>query len=120
MLVLGRDGLSQRVGSRGHRLDGREPLCRLALRSLWLRSADGGHRLLYLLQSSIIAIEGPHSLLKRAVGADWKGKLSPLIYIAGMGASFLMPWVAQSLYVFAALIWLVPDRHIERVPDQHG
>lgn len=72
-----------------------------------------------LLQTCIISIEGQDSLLKRAIGADWKGKLSPVLYMAGIGASFLRPWIGQGLYVFAALIWLVPDRRIERVLDHH-
>jgi len=72
----------------------------------------------YLLQSCIIAIEGPHAVLRQALGADWKGKLSPLMYLAGIAASFALPWLGQSLYVLAALMWLVPDRRIERALDQ--
>ena len=68
----------------------------------------------YLLQSCIIATEGEASLLKRAVGRDWKGKLSPLIYLVAIGLSFVMSGAAMALYVFAALMWLVPDRRIER------
>ena len=68
----------------------------------------------WLLQQTIIACEGPESTLAVAVGADWKGKLSPLAYIAAIASTFLMPWVAQALYVAVALIWLVPDRRIER------
>jgi uncharacterized membrane protein len=69
----------------------------------------------WLLQQSIIAAEGHASLLKKAVGRDWKGKLSPLLYIAGIAASVRTPWLAQSIYAFIALLWLVPDRRIERV-----
>ena len=68
----------------------------------------------YLLQRCIIAAGGPRSVLKRAIGADWKGKLSPLIYVVAIAASFLAHWVAQVLYVSVALLWLVPDRRIER------
>jgi uncharacterized membrane protein len=68
----------------------------------------------YVLQRSIIAAGGPQSVLKRALGSDWKGKLSPLIYIVAIAASFLVHWVAQALYVLVALVWLVPDRRIER------
>ena len=68
----------------------------------------------WLLQQAIIACGGPDSPLKHAIGADWKGKLSPLAYLAGIGASFASPWLAQALYVLAALVWLVPDRRIER------
>jgi len=68
----------------------------------------------YLLQRRIIATDGPDSILKRALGTDWKGKLSPLLYLAAIGASFWLHWVAQAIYVAVALIWLVPDRRIER------
>jgi uncharacterized membrane protein len=70
----------------------------------------------WILQQRIIAAQGPDSLLKKAVGADWKGKLSPIIYLAGVAAAFfLSPRVAQLLYLVVALLWLVPDRRIEKV-----
>ena len=50
---------------------------------------------------------------KRAVGGDWKGKLSPLAYIAGIAASFWQPWISEALYIAVALVWLVPDSRIE-------
>jgi len=68
----------------------------------------------YVLQLTIISCEGPESTLKKAVGSDWKGKLSPFIYTAGIVSTLFVQWVAQILYVAAALIWLVPDRRIER------
>ena len=74
----------------------------------------------YLLQTCIVSIDGPHSMLKQAIGSDWKGKLSPIIYIVAIGASFFVPWVAQFLYAFVALMWLAPDRRIERVINQHN
>jgi hypothetical protein len=67
------------------------------------------------LQRCIIASDGSESVLKRALGADWKGKLSPVIYVAAIGASFVIPWLAQFLYVLVALMWLIPDKRIERV-----
>jgi uncharacterized membrane protein len=67
-----------------------------------------------VLERSIIATDGPSSTLGTAVGADWKGKLSPIAYIAGIASSFVWPWVPQVFYVLAALWWLVPDRRIER------
>ena len=67
----------------------------------------------WLLQQKLIALDGPDSTLKRAIGGDWKGKLSPLFYIAGIAASFWQPWIAEVLYVAVALVWLVPDRRIE-------
>ncbi len=71
----------------------------------------------WLLQRCIIAIEGPQSLLGRAVGADWKGKASQVLYLLGIAASFVLPALAQALYVAVALMWLVPDRRIERLVD---
>ena len=68
-----------------------------------------------ILQQTIIAAQGPGSLLKQAVGGDWKGKLSPVLYALGIGASFRSPPVAQILYALVAVMWLVPDRRIEHV-----
>ena len=53
--------------------------------------------------------------LARAVGIDWKGKLSPVIYMLAIGSTFMWNWVAQALYVAVAVLWLVPDRRIEKV-----
>ena len=69
----------------------------------------------YVLQQRIIAAEGESSLLKKAIGKDWKGKLSPCLYAVAIPAAFWSTWISQALYVGAALIWLVPDRRIERV-----
>jgi uncharacterized membrane protein len=68
----------------------------------------------YVLQRTIIAKEGRESLLAQAVGRDWKGKLSPLLYLAAIPLAFVSPWIAGGLYVFAALVWLIPDPRIER------
>jgi uncharacterized membrane protein len=67
-----------------------------------------------ILEHTIIAKEGRGSLLARAVGRDWKGKLSPLLYLAAIPIAFVSPWIASGLYVLAALIWLIPDPRIER------
>jgi uncharacterized membrane protein len=67
----------------------------------------------WILQQLIIASQGPQSLLRRAVGADWKGKLSPLCYLIAIPAAFVSHWLAQGLYLLVALMWLVPDRRIE-------
>jgi uncharacterized membrane protein len=67
-----------------------------------------------LLQHTIIVAEGPQSFLKTVVGADWKGKASPVLYAIGIAAAFVEPRVAQAIYVAVALTWLVPDRRIER------
>ena len=68
----------------------------------------------WLLEQAIIASEGRDSLLKRAVGRDWKGKLSPLLYGIAIAATFMRPWIAQAIYVSVAILWLVPDPRIER------
>ncbi len=67
----------------------------------------------WVLQQTIIASEGENSVLKRAVGDDWKGKLSPVLYLIAIAVTFWSPWVAQAIYVSVALLWLVPDRRIE-------
>ena len=69
----------------------------------------------YVLQRTIIASQGRDSLLAVAVGKDWKGKLSPACYFAAIPFAFVSVWIAIGLYVFVALMWLVPDRRIERV-----
>ena len=74
----------------------------------------------WILQQTIIAAEGAESPLKAAVGTDWKGKLSPLIYLVGIASTFWWPWVAQALYVAVAAVWLVPDRRIEKGISVHG
>ncbi len=68
-----------------------------------------------LLQQMIIATQGPQSLLKRAVGKDWKGKVSPVLYAAGIAIAFYVPPISQALYLLVALLWFIPDRRIEKV-----
>jgi uncharacterized membrane protein len=67
----------------------------------------------YILQLAIIRAQGPDSPLRKAVGGDWKGKASPLIYVTAILVSLWSPMLAQLLYVAVALLWLVPDRRIE-------
>ena len=67
-----------------------------------------------ILVRTIIAAQGPSSRLKAAVGSDAKGNLSLAIYLAAIPLSFVNRWVAYALYVIVALMWLVPDRRIER------
>jgi len=69
----------------------------------------------WVLQQAIIAAEGPDSLLKSALGNDWKGRISPLLYLLAIASTFWLPWIALLIYVVVALMWLVPDRRIERV-----
>jgi uncharacterized membrane protein len=69
----------------------------------------------WLLQTVIIRGQGPDSLLQKAVGSDWKGKLSPGLYVIGIIVTLWEPGISQAIYVFVALVWLVPDRRIEKV-----
>ncbi len=66
------------------------------------------------LQWSILRRAGSQSLLAEALGSDLKGKISPILYIAGIVLAFVNPWISTALYVLVAIIWLVPDRRIER------
>ncbi|MDE1893400.1 MAG: DUF1211 domain-containing protein [Pseudomonadota bacterium] len=71
----------------------------------------------WILQQAIIRGDGTNSTLARAVGRDWKGRISPAIYVVGIAVSLHAAWAAQCLYAAVALLWLVPDRRIERVLD---
>ena len=68
-----------------------------------------------LLQRAIIHRHGKQSVLAEALGTDLKGKISPVLYIAGIVVAFVNPWISIGLYVLVAIIWLVPDRRIERM-----
>jgi len=70
-----------------------------------------------LLQHTILLQEGAGSTLAAAVGRDWKGRISLLIYGVAIPLAFLRPWIAGALYGFGVLPWLVPDRRIEREVD---
>ena len=63
----------------------------------------------------IIANEGSNSVLARAIGSDRKGWISLVGYVAGIGLASMMPWISNAIYVAVALMWLVPDRRIEKV-----
>ncbi len=69
----------------------------------------------FILQYAIIASQGPESLLRRAVGRDWKGWASLGLYATAIGVALLTPWLSQAIYVLVALVWLLPDQRIERV-----
>jgi len=69
----------------------------------------------YLLQKAIVHRHGAHSVLAEALGRDIKGKLSPILYVAGIALAFVYPWASIAIYLLVALIWLVPDRRIENV-----
>jgi uncharacterized membrane protein len=68
----------------------------------------------FILQALIIRSQGAGSLLRRAIGADWKGRMSSVLYISGIIIAFWSPRVSQASYVLVALMWLIPDRRIER------
>ena len=68
----------------------------------------------WVLQQQILRAEGPKSVLATAVGSDLQGKISPLLYLVAIGAAFVRPWLAHAVYVLVALMWLIPDRRIER------
>jgi uncharacterized membrane protein len=67
-----------------------------------------------ILQNRIIKHEGSASLLGKAVGRDYKGKVSLVLYLIAIPSVLLSPWIAVGLYVLVALIWLVPDPRIEK------
>ncbi len=69
----------------------------------------------WILQQRIVSAQGPDSLLRKAVGSDWKGKLSPILYALAIILAARIHWVSIALYVLVALLWLIPDRRIERV-----
>jgi uncharacterized membrane protein len=72
----------------------------------------------FILQRAIIAQQGRHSLLASAVGRDIKGRSSVVIYFAAIPLAFVSPWISNALYICVALMWLIPDRRIERVLAQ--
>jgi uncharacterized membrane protein len=74
----------------------------------------------WILQSALIRCERSDSLLAMAVGSDFKGKISPVLYLFAIPAAFVSPWLAGAIYVAVALIWLIPDRRIERVIDHEA
>jgi uncharacterized membrane protein len=67
----------------------------------------------FLLQLAIVRKQGADSVLAKALGRDFKGKISPVCYIAGIVLAFIDPWLSMALYVLVAVMWLVPDRRIE-------
>jgi uncharacterized membrane protein len=67
----------------------------------------------YIMQRAIFSHQGADSPLRRVLGSDLKGNLSPLLYLSGMGIAFVQPLVSELIYWGVALMWLVPDRRIE-------
>jgi uncharacterized membrane protein len=69
----------------------------------------------HLLQRAIVHQQGRHSVLASALGSDFKGKISPLLYASAIALAFVDPWISIAIYVLVAVMWLVPDRRIEKV-----
>ena len=72
----------------------------------------------YVLQKAIIRGHGKDGALAQAIGNDFKGKISPVLYLAAIGMAFVVPWVSHAIYVLVALMWLIPDRRIEAALDE--
>ncbi|TMJ89973.1 MAG: DUF1211 domain-containing protein [Alphaproteobacteria bacterium] len=69
----------------------------------------------YLLQKAIMRRQGTHSVLANALGGDFKGKISSILYAAGIGLAFVSAWLSVAIYVLVAAMWLIPDRRIENM-----
>ena len=74
----------------------------------------------WLLQQAIIASQGDSSVLRRAVGRDWKGKTSPVLYLFAIAMTLFAAWAAQLIFVLVALLWLIPDRRIEHALENNA
>ena len=72
----------------------------------------------YILERSIIRSQGAHSKLKAAVGDDAKGKISVILYLIAIPLAFVQQLLSAAIYVFVAMMWLVPDRRIEKRFDE--
>jgi uncharacterized membrane protein len=72
----------------------------------------------YILQSIVVAQHGRDSKLAKSLGRDLKGKFSPALYVAAIALAFFRPWISCAIYSAVALMWLVPDRRIERIVDE--
>jgi uncharacterized membrane protein len=72
----------------------------------------------FLLQTLILRRHGKDSLLARALGTDFKGKISPILYIIAILSTFIYEWISIGIYILVSLIWLIPDKRIERVFEE--
>jgi uncharacterized membrane protein len=68
----------------------------------------------YVMQTTILRAEGSESAVREMLGRDLKGKLSPVLYLAGIGLSWVTPWFGLAFYTAVAVLWLLPDRRVER------
>ena len=71
----------------------------------------------FLLARSLVRLHGPESVIARALGSDFKGRISIVIYAVAMPLAFLQPYLSLGLFVAVAIMWLIPDRRIERTLD---
>jgi len=74
----------------------------------------------FILVRALIALDGRNSVLAAAVGRDFKGKISVVIYLVAIPIAFVAAWLACALFVLAAVLWFIPDRRIERTLTQAG
>ncbi|WP_188655003.1 TMEM175 family protein [Yeosuana aromativorans] len=68
----------------------------------------------FILQKLIIKSHGKHSVLAKALGKDLKGKVSPVLYVIGFVSAFYSVWISGTIYVLVAIMWLIPDKRIEK------
>ena len=85
-----------------------------AVYGMVLLGASAGYVILHL---ALLKVPGQNPALAQALGADFKGKLSFGLYVIAVVVAFVLPWIAQAIYVLVALMWLVPDQRIERLVD---
>ena len=69
----------------------------------------------FILQTIILKKHGKQSILAKAIGKDFKGKISPILYVVGIFLTWISPFIAGGIYALVAFIWLIPDKRIERI-----
>jgi uncharacterized membrane protein len=74
----------------------------------------------FILQQEILLKHGKDSLLARAIGKDLKGKISPILYVISIPSAFINQWISGGIFVLVALMWLIPDKRIERILNEKG
>ena len=74
----------------------------------------------FILTRALIALHGSDSALATALGSDFKGKVSVVLYVAAIPLAFVRPWLACAVYVLVAVVWLIPDRRIEAALAARG
>ena len=94
---------------------GENHFARAADRALRRRAADGGDRLLHPAAARSSPRRARIRCWRSAVGSDWKGKLSPVLYLIAILVAFWLALGSKAIYVLVALMWLIPDRRIEKV-----